>query len=68
MEAKPSQDSIVQCILDGREGSIDSRCVGDDVGVFLVLGHVEVHTNEDQLVLEVHLVDLRLGQTSLTQL
>ena len=54
--------TVVEGILDGGQGRIDSGRVGDDVRVFLVLRHVEVNADEDALVLEIHFVDLQLCQ------
>ena len=56
--------TVVKGILDGGQSGIDSGRVGDDVRVLLVLGHVEVDADEDTLVLQVHSVNLQLGQGS----
>mmetsp|Transcript_76406 Transcript_76406/g.214979 ORF Transcript_76406/g.214979 Transcript_76406/m.214979 type:complete len:292 (-) Transcript_76406:12-887(-) len=54
--------AIVQSILDGGQRRIDARRVRNFAGVLLVLGHVEVHADEDALALQVHLVDRLLRE------
>lgn len=48
--------TVVNGILDGRDGGLDTSGVGDLAGL-LVLGDVEVNTDEDTLALEVDVLD-----------
>jgi hypothetical protein len=54
--------TIVEAVLDRRNGTLDTRGVGDDAGVLLVLGNVEVNADENALVLDVNVLELELLQ------
>ena len=54
--------ALLEAVLDGGEGADDARRVGDDGGVLLVLGHVEVDADEDALARNVDVLELLLVQ------
>eukprot|EP00962_Isochrysis_galbana_P032769 scaffold10831_cov129-Isochrysis_galbana.AAC.2 len=49
--------AAVEAVLDGRHCAVDARRVGDDRRVLLVLGHVEIHTDQHTLALDVNILD-----------
>merc|ERR1719199_1365814 len=54
--------SASQQVLDGREGRVNARRVGDDARVGLILRNVEVNAHEHTLALHVEIPNAHLAQ------
>mmetsp|Transcript_22814 Transcript_22814/g.57099 ORF Transcript_22814/g.57099 Transcript_22814/m.57099 type:complete len:436 (-) Transcript_22814:26-1333(-) len=52
--------ALVKAVLDRGDRALDAGRVGDDGGVLLVLGDVEVDADEDALAADVHVLELEL--------